>query len=56
VELATQAISLAGSLKSSRYLRYIRDLRTDLDEFAGDADVLTFRELVGSKYPSLLSG
>ena len=36
VELATQAIGLAGSLKSRRYLRYIRDLCADLDEFAGD--------------------
>jgi hypothetical protein len=34
VELATQAISLAGSPKSSRYLRYIRDLCTDLDEIS----------------------
>jgi len=56
VELATQAISLAGSLKSSRYLRYIRDLCTDLDEYAGDADVRAFRELVRGKYPSLLIG
>jgi hypothetical protein len=53
VELATQAIELAGSLKSMRYLRYIRDLCTDLGEFAGDADVETFRRLVAGKYPSL---
>jgi hypothetical protein len=55
VELATQAIALAGSLKSSRYLRYIRDLCADLDEYAGDADVRAFRELVTGKYPSLLT-
>jgi hypothetical protein len=53
VELATQAIDLAGSLKSMRYLRYIRDLCADLDEYAGDADVRTFWELVARKYPSL---
>jgi hypothetical protein len=52
VELATQAIELAGSLKSRRYLRYIRDLCIDLDEYAGDPDVLAFRELVASKYTS----
>jgi hypothetical protein len=52
VELARQAIDLAGSLKSRRYLRYIRDLCTDLDEFGGDADVRAFRQLVASKYPS----
>jgi hypothetical protein len=55
VELATQAISLAGSLKSSRYLRYIRDLCTDLDEYASDPDVRAFRELVSGKYPWLLT-
>jgi hypothetical protein len=53
VELASQAIELAGSLKSMRYLRYIRDLCADLDEFAGDADVQAFRRLVAGKYPSL---
>jgi hypothetical protein len=53
VELATEAIELAGSLKSMRYLRYIRDLCADLDEFAGDADVEAFRRLVAAKYPSL---
>ena len=52
VELAKQAIELAGSLKSRRYLRYIRDLCTDLDEYAGDPDVQAFRDLVASKYPS----
>jgi hypothetical protein len=53
VELAMQAIGLAGSLRSRRYLRYIRDLCTDLEEFAGDPDVLAFRELVARTYPSL---
>jgi hypothetical protein len=56
VELATQAINLAGALKSTRYLRYIRDLRTDLEEFAGDADVKAFARLVAEKYPSLGTG
>ena len=53
VELATQAVDLAGSLKSMRYLRYIRDLCADLEEYAGDADVRAFRALVARKYPSL---
>jgi hypothetical protein len=56
VELASQAIELAGSLKSMRYLRYIQDLCADLDEFAGDADVQAFRRLVGGKYPTLRIG
>jgi hypothetical protein len=55
-ELATQAISLAGSLKSSRYLRYIRDLCTDLDPYAAVPEVRAFRELVAGRYPSLLKG
>jgi hypothetical protein len=55
-ELATQAIRLAGSLKSMRYLRYIRDLCTDLTEYAGDTDVDAFRRLVAERYPSLRIG
>jgi hypothetical protein len=34
VEVATQAIGLVGSLKSRRYLRYVRDLCTDLAGYA----------------------
>lgn len=56
VELAAQAISLAGSLKSSRYLRYIRDLCADLNDYASTSEVKTFRQMVKDKYPSLLAG
>jgi hypothetical protein len=56
VELATQAIALAGSLKSNRYLRYIRDLCNDLDKYASLAEVKAFRQLVTGKYPTLLVG
>ncbi|MGH3276222.1 MAG: hypothetical protein ACRDNZ_18085, partial [Streptosporangiaceae bacterium] len=56
VELAAGAIEEAGSLKSMRFLRYIRDLRADLEEFAGDPDVRAFRRLVAGKYPSLGAG
>jgi hypothetical protein len=55
VELATQAITLAGSLKSSRYLRYIRDLCTDLDEYVSAPEVRAFREMIKGRYPSLLA-
>jgi hypothetical protein len=53
VELATQAIELAGSLKSERYLRYIRDLCADLAEYSAEPDVRVFRALVASKYPAI---
>jgi hypothetical protein len=54
VEVATQAIGLAGSLKSRRYLRYVGDLCADLTSFAGEAEVRTFNDLVIEKYPTIL--
>jgi hypothetical protein len=51
VEVATEAIDLAGSLKSRRYLRYVRDLCTDLEGYGTEADVRAFYDLVGDKYP-----
>lgn len=56
VAVATEAIGLAGSLKSQRYLRYIRDLYTDLQGFAGEKEVQDFTRLVSEKYPSVLAG
>src|SRR6266487_4543178 len=53
VAVATEAIGLAGNLKSQRYLRYIRDLSTDLDVYAGERDVRAFRSLVADRYPSI---
>jgi hypothetical protein len=46
VEVARGAIELAGSLKSHRYLRYIRDLRTDLAPYEGESEVREFSEFV----------
>jgi tetratricopeptide (TPR) repeat protein len=56
VEVATQAIGLAGSLKSRRYLRYIRDLCTELEDFGKEAEVQAFKLLVAEKYPAVLAG
>ncbi|MFF5111588.1 hypothetical protein [Streptosporangium sp. NPDC000509] len=53
VALAKQAIELAGSLKSGRYLRYVSDLCAELEPFRTDSEVTAFRELVSRKYPSL---
>ncbi|MEU1875773.1 hypothetical protein ABZ470_00550 [Streptosporangium sp. NPDC020072] len=53
VALATQAVELAGSLKSMRYIRYVSDLCTDLREYRGNRDVEKFFGLVGEKYPSI---
>ncbi|MGW4638023.1 hypothetical protein ACWEN6_05830 [Sphaerisporangium sp. NPDC004334] len=51
--LATEAVELAGSLKSMRYLRYVSDLCADLKEYRGNREVESFRELVAGKYPSV---
>lgn len=56
VEVATQAIELAGSLKSQRYLRYIRDLSVDLEIYEAEADVRTFKELITERYPPIARG
>jgi len=53
VAVATKAIGLAGSLKSQRYLRYIRDLCADLDAYDGERDVRAFRHLVVDRYTSI---
>lgn len=37
-EVALEAIQLAGALKSERYLRYVRDLRSDFTPHAGSAE------------------
>lgn len=56
VAVATEAIGLAGNLKSQRYLRYIRDLTADLDAFAGASEVGDFTRLVVATYPSIRAG
>jgi hypothetical protein len=53
VTIATEAIELAGNLKSQRYLRYVRDLSTDLDAYAGEEEVRAFKRIVVDKYPSI---
>ena len=55
VEVATEAVGLAGALKSQRYLRYIRDLCKDLDAYENEVDVKNFKHLVAEKYPTLTS-
>ncbi len=53
VEVARDAIGLAGDLKSRRYLRYIRDLCSDLGSYLGEAGVREFKGFVAEKYPSI---
>jgi hypothetical protein len=56
VDAATQAIGLVGSLKSRRYLRYVRDLCADLADYSTEAEVQVFTALVAEKYPGALAG
>lgn len=51
--MARHAIELAGSLKSNRYLRYIRDLSSDLVPYDAEPDVRDFKGFVAEKYPDL---
>jgi tetratricopeptide (TPR) repeat protein len=53
VAVATEAIALAGNLKSQRYLRYICDLRADLEPFAAEAEVRDFGRLAVATYPTI---
>jgi tetratricopeptide (TPR) repeat protein len=53
VELAQEAIGLAGSLKSQRYLRYVRDLCADLRPYGDAAEVRAFTGFVAERYPDL---
>ncbi|GGP12774.1 hypothetical protein LDL08_18530 [Nonomuraea glycinis] len=48
--VALEAVGLAGSLKSERYLRYIRDLQVDLAQYASDVQVAEFNAVVAAKY------
>jgi hypothetical protein len=50
VELAREALDLAGNLKSQRYLRYIRDLCGDLERYDSASDVRAFRLFVAERY------
>jgi hypothetical protein len=56
VKIATEAVDLAGGLKSRRYLRYVRDLCTDLQGYETESDVRAFYDLVGDKYPTAPTG
>ncbi|MEU8252172.1 hypothetical protein [Nonomuraea sp. NPDC048916] len=51
--VAFEAVNLAGSLKSERYLRYIRDLNADLAGYECEDSVQAFKTLIAEKYPSL---
>ena len=53
VEIAREAIGLAGSLKSHRYLRYVRDLCVDLRPYENAAEVRGFLGFVDERYPDL---
>jgi hypothetical protein len=54
VAVATAAVGLAGSLQSSRYLRYVSDFHASLTvRHASHAAVREFGELVRTSYPTL---
>ncbi|MBV8994055.1 MAG: hypothetical protein JO287_10245 [Pseudonocardiales bacterium] len=54
VSIATDAVRLAGALRSSRYLQYVTDLQGLLTEVnASHPSVRAFTELVGVSYPTL---
>lgn len=53
--LATDAVTLAGALQSSRYLRYVSDFHKSVAErHVGNVSVIEFSNLVGDRYPGLL--
>jgi hypothetical protein len=53
VHVASAVIDDCGPLKSARYLRYIRDLQTELTPFSQVPAVQAFNALVSEKYPSI---
>jgi tetratricopeptide (TPR) repeat protein len=53
IAVAREAIELAGSLKSQRYLRYVTDLIADLVPYDAEPDVREFKEYVADKYTNL---
>jgi hypothetical protein len=56
VTVATAAVSLAGPLQSSRYLRYVADFHSSLTERAAPhRSVREFGELVRTSYPTLIA-
>lgn len=55
VSIATDAVRLAGALRSSRYLRYVTDFHGSLTEKnASHPSVRAFTELVRVSYPALV--
>lgn len=55
VSIATDAIRLAGSLRSSRYIRYVADFHGCLTEKnASHPSVREFTDLVRVSYPALV--
>jgi hypothetical protein len=55
VSIATEAVRLAGSLRSSRYLQYVADLHGSLAEKnASHPSVRAFTEVVRFSYPALV--
>lgn len=55
VSVATQAVGLAGSLQSSRYLRYVSDFHQSLVErHAAHVAVREFTALISTSYPTLI--
>ena len=56
VSVATAAVGMAGSLQSSRYLRYVSDFHKLLTEkHASHATVREFTELVTTSYPTIVA-
>ncbi|WP_297547696.1 hypothetical protein [Amycolatopsis sp.] len=57
ISLASEAVSLAGSLQSSRYLRYVSDFHQSLGgSHAGHPLVRRFTDLVKGSYPDIKIG
>lgn len=54
VDLATQAVSLADSLQSSRYLKYVADFQLSLAAHVDHPIVKDFAEMVTGLHPSLI--
>lgn len=55
-EVATAVVEESGPLKSARYLRYIRDLQSDLKPFVTLPTVQAFNVLVLDRYPNSKGG
>jgi tetratricopeptide (TPR) repeat protein len=46
LDTATQALTLAGNLRSARYLRYVTDFQADIARYGDDPSVIAFNQAV----------